>query len=123
LETIKIRVNARLACAGTQMPHATIGTRICRTRAKRVSAKYRENQAWLDGTHRAYRARMSRELISGVYESLRARCATCGDTIAKHPYCGACGRPRRCDEQDWQTSSDDGHETHCCGTCVRVANL
>jgi hypothetical protein len=66
---------------------------------------------------------MSRELISGVYESLRARCATSGDTIAKHPYCGACGRPRRCDDSDWQTHTDDGLETHCCGTCLRVSNL
>jgi predicted RNA-binding Zn-ribbon protein involved in translation (DUF1610 family) len=66
---------------------------------------------------------MSRELVSGVYESLRARCTTCGETIAEHPYCDACGRPWRCGEAGWRVDVEDGLDAHRCPTCVRVANL
>jgi hypothetical protein len=59
---------------------------------------------------------MTKELNSGVYSSLRARCAECGQTIAAHPYCSTCGRPRRCREDGWVEHDAD----ILCPTCVHA---
>lgn len=61
---------------------------------------------------------MNKELNSGIYVSLRARCATCGKSIAEHAYCTACGRPRRCDEEaGWEVNEKSSAELRC-PTCV-----
>lgn len=44
-----------------------------------------------------------KHITSGIFETLRARCSSCGEAIARHAFCASCGVPRRCgDERAWQ---------------------
>lgn len=64
---------------------------------------------------------MHKELNSGIYESLRARCGHCGHAIARHPFCSDCGRPQRCgDEAGWLRESATPEVLHC-PMCADVA--
>jgi hypothetical protein len=58
---------------------------------------------------------------SGIFESLRAKCGTCGNAIAKHPYCEGCGRPRRCGEEAGWTEDERGERR--CPSCLQAANF
>ena len=61
---------------------------------------------------------MHKELDSGIYASLRARCSSCGETIARHRYCADCGRPRRCDDEAGWLADASSPEVLRCPTCA-----
>ncbi|MBI2393574.1 MAG: hypothetical protein HYV09_28610 [Deltaproteobacteria bacterium] len=63
---------------------------------------------------------MKNEASSGWFEALRARCSSCGEAIARHPYCASCGRPRRCgDDAQWR---HDPRGRLSCPDCVVEAS-
>jgi hypothetical protein len=62
---------------------------------------------------------MSKELKSGAFEILRARCSQCGDAIGRHPYCADCGRPQRCGDAEGWTHDPATPEILRCPVCLR----